>query len=147
MPAEGRTAIQPPGGALLYEPARRALAIHILRHRAVDRVRLGRDAFIASPATRWDTAAGSTVDEDARSVTYGAFMQDVELFDNVGCGISPPEVSTMDPQQRILTRMQPVGPPLTGVQRKSNWMTPNPMSPWRCIWFDVISLRHQIQPA
>ena len=50
------------------------------------------DAFDLCPATRWD----------ADAVRYGALLHNVALFDNVAFGISRPEASTMDPQQRVL---------------------------------------------
>jgi acyl transferase domain-containing protein/NADPH:quinone reductase-like Zn-dependent oxidoreductase len=61
-------------------------------------VATGHDAFIASPASRWDIDASS-------SPTYGAFLQAIELFHNAAFGISTPEASTMDPQQRLLLEL------------------------------------------
>ena len=57
----------------------------------------GQDAFAPSPATRWDTGG--------LGVRYGAFLHDVDFFDNATFGVSRSEVSTMDPQQRLLLEL------------------------------------------
>ena len=33
---------------------------------------------------------------------YGAFMKDLELFDNAHFSVSPSEAAAMDPQQRMM---------------------------------------------
>ena len=60
----------------------------------------GSDAFTESPSMRWDDDSSS----DA-PVRYAAFMCGAEMFDSVAFGISPPEMSTMDPQQRFLLEL------------------------------------------
>lgn len=62
-------------------------------HRAWRMAANGRDAFSQSPATRWDPDG---------TVRYGAFMIGADLFDGAAFSVSPPEASTMDPQQRVL---------------------------------------------
>jgi len=53
----------------------------------------GRDTFSTCPATRW------MPDSQAR---YGAFQVGVEFFDSTAFFLSAQEVTTMDPQQRVL---------------------------------------------
>ena len=53
----------------------------------------GRDAFGESPAMRWDPSSDGPM-------RYGAFMRNAEQFDPVAFSVSPPEASSMDPQQR-----------------------------------------------
>jgi hypothetical protein len=65
----------------------------------------GRDAFVPSPTARWDDAGSNSPSENAQTVRYGAFLQGVELFDNIVFSVSPPETSTMDPQQRLLLEL------------------------------------------
>lgn len=55
------------------------------------------NAFMTSPAARWDSNGGA--------VSYGAFLRSIELFDNVTFAITAPEVATMDPQQRQLLEL------------------------------------------
>ena len=65
----------------------------------------GVDAVTEVPRERWDLSSvySADVQEPAKMVTrWGAFVDDVDLFDPQFFGISPREASLMDPQQRLL---------------------------------------------
>lgn len=65
----------------------------------------GHDAVTAVPTERWrgnPFAERLANDVDQGAVGFGAFCQDVDLFDAEFFGISPREAHAMDPQQRML---------------------------------------------
>ena len=68
-------------------------------------VESGCDTFTNSPSMRWDPVEESTAELVPSHAQYGAFLQNVELFDNVAFSVSSPEASTMDPQQRMLLEL------------------------------------------
>ena len=67
-------------------------------------LRNGVDAVTEVPPDRWDVDAFHSAEPGAGKVTtrFGAFLDDVDLFDPAFFGISPREAARMDPQQRIL---------------------------------------------
>ncbi|MEW6083605.1 MAG: amino acid adenylation domain-containing protein [Chloroflexota bacterium] len=69
-----------------------------------DLLRNGVDAVTEVPPDRWDVDAFHSTEPGAGKVTtrFGAFLDDVDLFDPAFFGISPREAARMDPQQRIL---------------------------------------------
>ncbi|HEX4954983.1 MAG TPA: type I polyketide synthase [Thermoanaerobaculia bacterium] len=69
------------------------------------RLREGFDALSEVPASRWDLEAFYHPDPDRPgklTCRWGAFLDDLELFDPQHFGISPREAESMDPQQRLL---------------------------------------------
>ncbi len=65
----------------------------------------GGDAVTDVPAERWslsEAANGDDVSPEGRAVRWGAFLEDVDLFDPQFFGISPREAMSLDPQQRLL---------------------------------------------
>jgi acyl transferase domain-containing protein len=70
-----------------------------------DLMRSGVDAVREVPADRWDIDAYFDPDVSApgrMNSRWGAFVDDVDLFDAGYFGISPREASRMDPQQRLV---------------------------------------------
>ncbi|MCB0117754.1 MAG: AMP-binding protein, partial [Anaerolineales bacterium] len=69
-----------------------------------DLLRNGVDAVTEVPSNRWDVNAFHSENPDPGKVTtrFGAFLDNVDLFDPAFFGISPREASRMDPQQRLL---------------------------------------------
>lgn len=67
-------------------------------------LRSGVDAITEVPPDRWDVDAFHATEPGAGKVTtrFGAFLDNVDLFDPAFFGISPREAARMDPQQRIL---------------------------------------------
>ena len=67
-------------------------------------LRNGVDAITEVPSERWDVDAFHSENPDPGKVTtrFGAFLDDVDLFDPHFFGISPREAARMDPQQRLL---------------------------------------------
>src|SRR5262249_50183460 len=68
----------------------------------------GFDAVTEVPLERWDVSKLFDPDPDAFGKTYtkwGAFLDDVELFDAPFFGITPREAVNLDPQQRLLLEM------------------------------------------
>lgn len=68
-------------------------------------LRDGGDAVTEVPKDRWDIHARFDRDPTApgkMSTRYGAFLDDVDLFDAAFFGVSKREAVQMDPQQRIL---------------------------------------------
>jgi len=67
-------------------------------------LRNGVDAVIEVPSDRWDVDAFHSENPDPGKVTtrFGAFLDNVDLFDPTFFGISPREAARMDPQQRLL---------------------------------------------
>jgi acyl transferase domain-containing protein/NADPH:quinone reductase-like Zn-dependent oxidoreductase/NAD(P)-dependent dehydrogenase (short-subunit alcohol dehydrogenase family)/aryl carrier-like protein len=68
-------------------------------------LRSGRDAVTEVPPHRWDVDKFYDPDPDAAGKSYtrwGAFVQNVDLFDAQFFGISPREAISLDPQQRLL---------------------------------------------
>lgn len=62
------------------------------------------DAPAPVPVFRWDVEAQMR-EQGSLPARFGAFLADVELFDPAAFGISDPEASLMDPQQRILLEL------------------------------------------
>jgi acyl transferase domain-containing protein/thioesterase domain-containing protein len=64
----------------------------------------GEDAVAEVPAGRWrlDPDGVSPSDPASRAVRWGAFLEDVDLFDAHFFGITPREATSLDPQQRLL---------------------------------------------
>ncbi|MCC6568086.1 MAG: acyltransferase domain-containing protein, partial [Anaerolineales bacterium] len=69
-----------------------------------DLLRNGVDAITEVPSDRWDVDAfHSETPERGKVMTrFGAFLDNVDLFDPAFFGISPREAARMDPQQRLL---------------------------------------------
>jgi len=69
-----------------------------------DLLRNGVDAVTEVPSDRWDVDAFHSENPDPGKVTtrFGAFLDNVDLFDPAFFGISPREATRMDPQQRLL---------------------------------------------
>lgn len=67
-------------------------------------LRNGVDAITEVPSDRWDVDEFHSENPDPGKVTtrFGAFLDDVDLFDPAFFGISPREAARMDPQQRLL---------------------------------------------
>ncbi|MFL7868534.1 MAG: AMP-binding protein, partial [Anaerolineales bacterium] len=67
-------------------------------------LRNGVDAVSEVPSERWDVDALHSSDPAPGKVMtrWGAFLEDVDLFDPHFFGISPREAARMDPQQRLL---------------------------------------------
>jgi amino acid adenylation domain-containing protein/thioester reductase-like protein len=67
-------------------------------------LRNGVDAITEVPSDRWDVDKFHSTEPGAGKVTtrFGAFLDDVDLFDPAFFGISPREAARMDPQQRLL---------------------------------------------
>ncbi|XXT21827.1 type I polyketide synthase [Sorangium sp. So ce429] len=67
----------------------------------------GRDAVTEVPSSRWTDAdmvlAARTLTPAQRQASrWGGFLDDIDLFDAQFFGVSPREVLTLDPQQRII---------------------------------------------
>ena len=54
------------------------------------------DAVSIAPATRWDLSE----ELDVRAL-YGAFVQQIDVFDQIAFGLPPAEADVMDPHQRL----------------------------------------------
>jgi amino acid adenylation domain-containing protein/thioester reductase-like protein len=69
-----------------------------------DLLRNGVDAVTEVPSDRWDVDAFHSENPDPGKITtrFGAFLDNVDMFDPAFFGISPREASRMDPQQRLL---------------------------------------------
>ncbi|HLP57819.1 MAG TPA: beta-ketoacyl synthase N-terminal-like domain-containing protein, partial [Candidatus Deferrimicrobium sp.] len=70
-----------------------------------DSLQKGIDAVTEIPAGRWDIKNfySEDTDEPGKMYTkYGAFLDNVDRFDNEFFSITPREAESMDPQQRIL---------------------------------------------
>lgn len=67
-------------------------------------LRNGIHAVTEVPPDRWDVDAFHSENPDPGKVTtrFGAFLDNVDLFDPAFFGISPREATRMDPQQRLL---------------------------------------------
>ncbi len=67
-------------------------------------LRNGVDAVTEVPSDRWDVDQFHADEPAAGKVTtrFGAFLDNVDLFDPAFFGISPREAARMDPQQRLL---------------------------------------------
>ena len=68
-------------------------------------LRMGTDAVAPVPASRWDVDAYYDQDPDEpgkMSTRFGAFLDDVDVFDAAFFGISRREAESMDPQHRLL---------------------------------------------
>ncbi|MBV6449477.1 MAG: D-alanine--poly(phosphoribitol) ligase subunit 1 [Anaerolineales bacterium] len=67
-------------------------------------LRNGVDAVTEVPTDRWDVDQFHADEPAAGKVTtrFGAFLDNVDLFDPAFFGISPREAARMDPQQRLL---------------------------------------------
>ncbi|WKZ47158.1 MAG: amino acid adenylation domain-containing protein [Anaerolineales bacterium] len=67
-------------------------------------LRNGVDAVTEVPSERWDVDQFHADEPAAGKVTtrFGAFLDNVDLFDPAFFGISPREAARMDPQQRLL---------------------------------------------
>ena len=67
-------------------------------------LRNGVDAITEVPSDRWDVDEFHADEPAAGKVTtrFGAFLDNVDLFDPAFFGISPREAARMDPQQRLL---------------------------------------------
>ncbi len=68
-------------------------------------LRSGQDAVTEVPPHRWDVDKYYDADPDAPGKSYtrwGAFVNNVDLFDAQFFGISPREAISLDPQQRML---------------------------------------------
>ncbi|WP_437775823.1 type I polyketide synthase [Sorangium sp. So ce1097] len=61
-----------------------------------------RDAVTEVPASRWPIEASGDGGAAQRAARWGAFLEDVDLFDARFFGITPREAKRMDPQQRLL---------------------------------------------
>ncbi|MGK4000892.1 type I polyketide synthase [Sorangium sp. So ce1024] len=61
-----------------------------------------RDAVTEVPASRWPVEACGDGEAAQRAARWGAFLEDVDLFDARFFGITPREAKRMDPQQRLL---------------------------------------------
>ncbi len=64
-----------------------------------------RNAVTEVPASRWDIDAWYDSDpgkQNRMNSRFGAFLEEVDLFDSGFFGISPREAAVMDPQQRLL---------------------------------------------
>ncbi|WP_437631049.1 type I polyketide synthase [Sorangium sp. So ce854] len=61
-----------------------------------------RDAVAEVPASRWPIEASGDGGAAQRAARWGAFLEDVDLFDARFFGITPREAKRMDPQQRLL---------------------------------------------
>ncbi len=65
----------------------------------------GRSAVTRIPASRWEADAYYDPDPNAPGkayTTYGAFVEDLDLFDAQFFNIAPVEAISLDPQQRLL---------------------------------------------
>src|SRR6185503_4015365 len=65
----------------------------------------GADAVTEVPKERWDVERFFDPDPDTIGKTYtrwGAFLDNVDLFDADVFGVSPREAASLDPQQRLL---------------------------------------------
>jgi 8-amino-7-oxononanoate synthase len=65
----------------------------------------GLDAVSEVPESRWPLAAWWDADPNALGRTYsrhGAFIDDIDCFDEAFFAVSPKEAARMDPQQRLL---------------------------------------------
>lgn len=65
----------------------------------------GKDTITEIPHDRWDAEAFYDQDKEASGkmyTKYGAFIDDIDKFDNNFFGISPKETESLDPQQRLL---------------------------------------------
>jgi len=64
------------------------------------------DAVTEVPPDRWSLPPlDAGADNDERAKRWGAFIQDIDLFDASFFSISPREASAMDPQQRLLLEL------------------------------------------
>eukprot|EP00966_Prymnesium_polylepis_P271611 6275193-Prymnesium_polylepis.1 len=64
----------------------------------------------AIPGMRWDAddpmlQSAALADKAFNCIRYGAFMSGIELFDNTHFSMSPAEVTSIDPQQRVLLEL------------------------------------------
>ena len=69
-----------------------------------DLLRNGVDAITEVPSDRWDVDEFHADEPATGKITtrFGAFLDNVDLFDPAFFGISPREAARMDPQQRLL---------------------------------------------
>lgn len=62
----------------------------------------GIDGITEVPVTRWTIDPTIDANPQMRGTRWGAFLDDIDLFDPGFFGISPREAERMDPQQRLL---------------------------------------------
>lgn len=69
-----------------------------------DLLRHGRCAVAETPADRWETSLGASLDKEPGKITAncGAFLDSVDRFDAAFFGITRREAATLDPQHRLL---------------------------------------------